>query len=163
MKNFKLPVLISGLMLLAASCRKDDFKSEIPAVPAEQNVTTEKWTALGNWSSSQAEKTTTYFTSIPDSAITADIAKAGMVLVYKKVGATVQSLPLQDGNVSWHYQVSNGSIRINSENNIESNLSEALFSYFVITPGKLTQLEAAGKTKLDLLDLPYDQAVAILK
>ena len=165
MKNFKFTVLGLGIILMVASCRKNDIAAENNVAPAAATAPTAQFKALPSWSSSQAENTRTYFSKVSDSTITTDVAKSGLVLVYKKEGSSVQSLPFQekDGKTYWYYQVANGSIRINSDNNSGQSLAQQSFAYFVITPGKLASLEASGKSRFELLDLSYEQAAALLK
>ena len=100
-----------------------------------------------------------------DSSVTADIVSNGLVLVYKKSGNDIESLPFQDrsSKVYWYYQVSKGSIRISGNNAASQNVSGQSFSYFVLTPEKIAALQSNGKTKLDLMQLSYDQAAALLK
>jgi hypothetical protein len=161
MKSYKLTILGFGLMLLIASCKKEDVKANVPAASSVESDS--KWNSIANWSSSKTDNVTTYFSKVSDSSITANVANAGLVLVFKKSGNTIQSLPVQEQDVYWYYQVSKGSLRINSENNSGQNLNQQSFSYFVITPQQLSTLEASGKTRFDLLDLSYDQAAALLK
>ena len=165
MKNYKLTAFGFGIMLLVASCRKNDLVAENNIAPVAQTVASAKFNSLSSWSSSQAENTRTYFSKVSDSSITADVAKSGLVLVYKKEGNSVQSLPFQekDGKTYWYYQVANGSIRINSDNNSGQDLAQQSFAYFIITPEKLASLEAGGKSRFQLLDLSYEQAAALLK
>jgi outer membrane protein assembly factor BamB len=163
MKYLKLTVLFSGMIVLASSCRKNDFAAEVPTEISIPTATDVKWISLTNWSSKQSENTTTFFNRVSDTSITYSVAKAGMILVYKKDGSSIKALPLQDGTVSWNYQVSTGALLINSENNDGSNLSKSGFSYFIITPEKLSALQAGGKTRMDLLNLSYEQAADLLK
>jgi hypothetical protein len=164
MKNYKLPFVGFAFILLVASCRKEDIqaKNTVNNLTASNTAT---WKSLSNWSSSKNENVTTYFSKVSDSSITSDVVNAGFVLVYKKSGSDIQSLPFQekDNKTYWYYQVSNGSLRVNSDNNAGQNLNAQSFSYFVITPEKLSALEASGKTKLDLLQLSYEQVAALLK
>ncbi len=163
MKNYRLSLAAFTFILVVASCRKQDVKADMPA--ASENAKVSKWAAPGNWSSSKGDNTTTYFSKISDSSVTADVVNEGFVLVFKKNGNDIQSLPLQESNnqTYWYYQVSKGAIRINSDNNNGQTLNQQSFSYFVITPQQLSNLEASGKTKLELLQLSYEQAEALLK
>jgi hypothetical protein len=165
MKNYKLPFLGFAFVLLIASCKKEDIKAKNTSdnLPIVSNAV--QWKSLNDWSSSKGEDVTTYFSKVLDSSIKSSVVNEGFVLVFKKTGSDSQSLPFQekDSKTYWYYQVSNGSIRINSDNNAGQNLNVQLFSYFVIPPEKLTALEASGKTKLNLLQLSYEQAEALLK
>ena len=166
MKNFKFTVLGFGLMLMAASCKKYDVQeAQAPAAPLVSNTTPAKWSSISSWSSSTSGNTTTHFSKVADSSITAAVAKSGLVLVFKKDGSGIQSLPFEEkeSKAYWYYQVSNGSVRINSDNNKGQNLAQQSFTYFVITPEKLAALEASGKSRFELLNLNFEQAGALLK
>jgi hypothetical protein len=165
MKNYKLPVLGFALMILVAACKKEDVQIKDASKIASAVSTASQWQSFSNWSSSKNDNATTYSSKVVDSTITANVAGAGVVLVFKKTGKDIQSLPFQEkeNKTYWYYQVSKGSVQINSDNNSVQNLKEQSFSYFVITPEKLSSLEASGKTKMDLLQLTYDQAVSLLK
>jgi hypothetical protein len=165
MKNYKLPFLGFALVLLIASCRKEDIQAKNTANNLSAISNTAQWRSLSNWSSSKNEEITTYFSKVSDSSITSNVVNAGFVLVFKKNGSDIQSLPFQEksSKTYWYYQVSGGSLRINSDNNAGQNLNAQSFAYFVISPEKLSALEASGKTKLDLLQLSFEQAEALLK
>jgi len=166
MKNYKFPFLGVILTLLIISCKKEDVQKTATANNSLSNINlkSSQWNSLSNWSSSKTENITTYFSTLPDSAITADVANAGLILVYKKNGNDIQSLPFQekDSKIYWYYQVSKGSIRISSDNSDGQNLGSYSFSYFIFTPQQISFLEAKGKTKLNLLQLSYGQAASIL-
>lgn len=165
MKKNTFVILSLGVTLLIASCKKEDVPANRSANQTSVSVsTTSQWRAL-SWSSSKDENITTYSSKISDSSINNNIASSGLVLVFKKDNAGVESLPFQEksSNAYWYYQVANGSVRINSDSKSEQNLSGQSFSYFIITPEKLSALEAQGKTKVDLMQLSYEQAVALLK
>ena len=162
MKKYKVSLVGFALMLMVASCKKEDVQvkntpTSTTASPASQ------WKSLTNWSTSTSDNQTNYSSKLSDSTITGSVATGGLVLVFKKSGSTIQSLPFQEteSKTYWYYQVSKGTVQVNSNNN--ENLDQQSFSYFVITPEKLSGLEASGKTRLDLLQLSYEQAVALLK
>jgi hypothetical protein len=165
MKNYKLPFLGFALVLLIASCRKEDIQANNTTNNLSAVSNTAQWKSLSNWSSSKNEEITTYFSKVSDSSITSNVVNAGFVLVFKKNGSDIQSLPFQEksSKTYWYYQVSGGSLRINSDNNGGQNLNAQSFAYFVISPEKLSALEASGKAKLDLLQLSFEQAEALLK
>lgn len=169
MKNYRLPLAGFAIVLLIASCKKQDVQlnsaSKTTAISSVGATKTSGWNSLTNWSSAKNGNTTTYFSTISDTAITADVAKSGLVLVYTKNGSAVQSLPFQDKstNTNWYYQVSKGSVRINGDNNASQNFSGQNFSYLVLTSQQLSSLQEKGKTKLDLMQMPYDQIQPLLK
>jgi hypothetical protein len=156
-----------AITILIASCRKEDVRQENAAqnTVAVQAGNTSSWRSLG-WESSRGENLATNFSRVLDSSITANVAKNGLVLVYKKSDLGIQSLPFQEKetNAYWYYQISKGTLRINSDNyGSEQNLSKQSFAYFVVTPEKLSELEAQGKSRFDLLQLSYEQAASLLK
>jgi len=154
-----------ALMLLIASCKKEDVRQTTTDSVSSGTASKAQWNSLSSWQNSKTENVTTYFSRLTDSSITNDVVNAGIVLVYKKTGNDIQSLPFQekDGKTYWYYQVAKGSIRINSDNNEGQNFATQTFSYLVVTPEQLSKLEASGKTKLDLLQLSYDQASSLIK
>lgn len=162
MKKSTLAILGLGIILLIASCKKEDVQTNTSTNTVSASASTSQWKSLG-WTNSTSANTTTYFSKISDSSITSNVVSGGLVLVFKKNGSAIQSLPVQDNNTYWYYQVSNGSVRVNGDNGSEENVKAQLFSYFVITPEKLSSLQAQGKSKIDLMQLSYDQAVALLK
>ena len=154
-----------ALVLLIASCKKEDVRQIDKTNSTSGAATKTQWNSLSAWGNSKTENVTTYFSKLIDSSITNEVVNNGLVLVYKKSGSDIQLLPFQekDSKVYWYYQVAKGSIRINSENNDGQNLSASTFTYFVVTPQQLSSLEANGKTKFDLLQLPFDEATSLLK
>jgi hypothetical protein len=162
MKKYKVSLVGFALMLMVASCKKEDV--QVKNTPASTTASpAPQWKSLTNWSTSTSDNQTNYSSKLSDSTITGSVATGGLVLVFKKSGSTIQSLPFQEteSKTYWYYQVSKGTVQVNSNNN--QNLDQQSFSYFVITPEKLSGLEASGKTRLDLLQLSYEQAVALLK
>jgi hypothetical protein len=162
MKKYKVSLVGFALMLMVASCKKEDV--QVKNTPASTTASpASQWKSLTNWSTSTSDNQTNYSSKLSDSTITGSVATGGLVLVFKKSGSTIQSLPFQEteSKTYWYYQVSKGTVQVNSNNN--ENLDQQSFSYFVITPEKLSGLEASGKTRLDLLQLSYEQAVALLK
>jgi hypothetical protein len=166
MKNYKLPLMAFALVLLVASCKKEDVQQK-NSKQTFTSAATGSWNSLTNWSTDIADSTTTYFSRIPDTAINAAVANSGLVLVFKKNGSAVQSLPFQDKSAGtyWYYQVSKGLLRIDGSSNSASqqNFNGQTFSYFVFTPEQISALDAKGKTKLDLMQLSYDEALELFK
>jgi hypothetical protein len=162
MKKYKVSLVGFALMLMVASCKKEDVQVKNTAASTTASPASQ-WKSLTNWSTSTSDNQTNYSSKLSDSTITGGVATGGLVLVFKKSGSTIQSLPFEEteSKTYWYYQVSKGTVQVNSNNN--QNLNEQSFSYFVVTPEKLSSLEASGKTRLDLLQLSYEQAVALLK
>jgi hypothetical protein len=165
MKSYKLPILGIGLMLLMASCKKEDVRQSNSKDSTSGASSKTQWSSLSAWGNSTTENVTTYFSKLTDSSVTSEVVNNGLVLVYKKSGSDIQLLPFQerDSKTYWYYQVAKGSIRINSDNNDGQNLAAPTFTYFVVTPQQLSNLEAKGKTKFDLLQLSLDEATSLLK
>jgi len=169
MKNLKLPVFGLAIVLIVSSCRKEDVQAPNVSKADASATSVAKvsgWMPLNNWSSATNDKTTTYFSKLSDTAINADVAKSGLVLVYVKNGSQTQALPFQDQatNTYWYYQVSKGSVRINGDaSSASQNFRGRNIFYFVLTSQELSALESKGKSKFDLMQLTYDQAAALLK
>jgi hypothetical protein len=167
MKNYKLAVLGLVLILTIVSCKKEDIQktnTDSQAISSSGTIQTAKWISINNWSLSTTENAATYFSKMSDTLIANEVAKSGLVLVYMKTGNEIQSLPFEekDTKTFWYYQVSKGSIIINSDNNDGKNLNQHSFSYIIITPEQLSTLEASGKTKFDLMQLSYKEAAYVL-
>lgn len=169
MNKFKLSAFGFGLMLLIASCKKEDVqqanasKTQAPASMA--TTATSEWRSLNNWTSSKGEKVTAYFSKVSDSAVTTDVARSGLVLAFFKNSEGVQSLPfLQKNNSYWYYQVAKGSISFSVEDysgTIKLNANQ--FTYFVFTPQKLQELGSAGYSKSKLMQMSYADIAGLLK
>jgi hypothetical protein len=162
MKNYKLSFVGFVLVVLIASCRKEDIKH-----PDTSKITSKQkgsWNALTNWSTVKVDdSTTTYYSQISDSAIN---TTSGLVLVYKKEGSSIQALPFQDKSTGmyWYYQISKGVLTIDGLSSVkQQDFSGQAFSYFVLTPEQISALEAKGKTKLDPMQLTYEQALELSK
>lgn len=174
MNKHKLSILGFALLVLMASCKKMDT----PFQPAQAATTTAAataapqasttWAAIGSWNATKAEKYTTYNSTIQDKGITADVIKSGLVLVYKKDGEAVHSLPYeQKGSADqyWYYQTSEGAITINVDayGTAQTISNDATIRYFIVSEQQIKDFVATGKTKLDLLNLSYDAAAELFK
>src|SRR6476659_4274989 len=107
MKSYKLPILGIGLMLLIASCKKEDVRQTNATANASGASSKTQWSSISAWGNSTTENVSTYFSKLTDSSITGEVVNNGLVLVYKKTGSDIQLLPFQerDGNTYWYYQV----------------------------------------------------------
>ena len=120
MKNYKLPFLGFALVLLITSCRKEDVRQTNEAESVTSGtVTKAQWNSFSTWENLKSENGSTYFSKVSDSSITNEVMNGGLVLVYKKSGSDIQSLPFQEkeSKTYWYYQASKGSIRTNRHNN----------------------------------------------
>jgi hypothetical protein len=164
MKNFKLP-LGFALVLLITSCKKEDV--QLNSSKTSLTDTKGTWNSLTNWSTTKVDDSTTaYFSLVSDTSISEAVAKSGLVLLFKKNGSAIQLLPFMDKSTGtyWYYQISKGLLRIDGSNSGSSqkNFDGQTFSYFVFTPEQISMFTAKGKTKLDLMQLTYTQALELV-
>jgi len=163
MNKFKLPVFGFALLLLIASCKKEDVQPPKPSVNTNataQAVNSSDWRSLTNWSTLKGEKTT-YFSKLSDSAITTEVAQAGLVLAFARDNNGIQSLPLSEkDNSYWYYQISRGNISFSTD---ATNPSAKQFSYFVFSKQQLAQLDASGYSKSKLMQMSYNDIAGLLK
>jgi hypothetical protein len=172
MKKLKLPILGLGLLLAAVSCKKTDvLPTDSSAVTAktasiQSAPVSSEWKTLANWSSASKDKFTAFNTKISDSSISNAVTSNGLVLVFKKDGNTINSLPYQDktSNSYWYYQISAGTVQINCDSySTNQSVSNQSFTYFVLSPSQVKDLETKGHSKMDLMQLTYDNAASLLK
>jgi hypothetical protein len=173
MKKHKLSILGFGLMLLIASCKKNDVQHEntpvnptVATASAAQATSATDWKQAGTWTPTKHEKFTTYNSTIQDSSITSAVTSSGLVLAFAKNGTGVNALPYQEKGTSdsyWYYQVSQGAITFSCDaySSAES-LNSTTFKYYVLTAQQLKDLEAKGHSKLELMTLTYEKAAALL-
>jgi hypothetical protein len=170
----KLSFVVLSVALFATACKKSDYldantTTATPGTPAAATATS-PWKSLVGWQSKNYDKATVFTSRIADSSITSSVLSQGMVLAYKKSGTTIEALPLQQTvngtSYFWFYQATQGGLQISVSESGSSTLAPATdhsLVYFVITPEKLSQLEAQGSTKAQLMNLSYEQAAALLK
>jgi hypothetical protein len=124
MKNVKLSILGLSLVLLAASCQKDDFKEEtLTDVPAStiglDEADSVGWNASGAWETADQETFSVRYFSIEDANITEDVAENGLVLLFKKNSNSVNAMPFEEEGAAaseegvskanyWYHQVAEG-------------------------------------------------------
>lgn len=167
MNKNKLAVLTFSAAILFASCRKNELQHQDSHNAAEAVAVTKAWTSDISWNTAKQEKFTVYSGTINDQLISNEITDKGLVLVYKKNGNNIQSLPFEEKGTTdayWYYQVSNGKIAINCDNyGAEQKVDENAFQYFIISAEQLAALEGKGYPSFKLLQLSYDEASALLK
>ena len=167
MKKQIFAIVGISAMIFASSCKKTDVAQDLSSNQTiSASAPAQVWTSLNSWTSAKQEKYTSNSATIQNANITDAVVNDGMVLVFKKSGNEIKSLPFQDKtvNASWYYQVANGSITINSDNyGAAQNLNSQSFAYFIVTSEKLSDLQSKGKSQIDLLSLSYEEAAAILK
>jgi len=173
MKKLKLPVLGFGLMLLIASCKKNDAQyGTMPTNPATATAATSvvkassDWKTATTWASSKHEKFTTYNSKIADSSITSAVTSSGLILAFAKNSNDVHALPYQQKGTSdayWYYQVSKGAITFSCDvYSGSASVNTTTFQYFVLTAEQLKDLETKGHSKAELMQLSYENAAALL-
>lgn len=169
MNNYKLPVIAFSLLLLITSCKKNDALNQAvaPAPSAASTaVKTSEWKSISNWTSTVGEKFTVYTTKIEDSTLTQAVANSGLVLVFTKNGNVIKALPFQEKENSdtyWYYQVSKGVIILSCDNYSGSkSFNTAGFKYFVFSAEQLKNLETKGHSKIELMQLSYDNVATLL-
>ena len=172
MKKHKLSIIGFGLMLFIASCKKNDVEHKgglfsEPLAKAKAAAVAPEWRSFTNWTSKKAEKFTSYVSAVADSSITSAVTRSGLVLAFAKNGTDIKALPFQDktgGDAYWYYQVSNGAISFSVDAYSDlSTLNSAGFKYFVFTPEKLKELDSRGHSKINLMQLAYEDVVGLLK
>lgn len=169
MKKHKLSVLGISLMLFITSCKKNDvLQQNISANKiASTNAVRAEWRSLSNWNILKENKTTTYTSKLLDSSLTADVAQKGIVLAFVKNNTGIQALPFQENGTSnsyWYYQISNDTISFSCDNYTgKPNLTTNRFTYFILSPQKLKNLESSGFTKIKVMQMSYDDIAKLLK
>jgi hypothetical protein len=184
MKNVKFSILGLSLLLLAASCKKDDFQESTQT--ATETAATETaeagWQSAANWETvNQPSFSVKYFT-INDDSITDEVADKGLVLVFKKTANAINALPFEEATTGtakaeeavadensnanyWYHQIAKGSLLVSCDvynASATSNTADG-FKYFIITPEKLQSLEKEGYTTDKLMNLSYTDAAALLE
>lgn len=181
MKNVKLPLLCLSMVLLVASCKKDDFKENaltdvaISAAIEMDEADSIGWKTSGSWETADQETFSVRYFSIEDANITEDVTDNGLVLLFKKNGKSVNAMPFEEneGAVAeegiskanyWYHQVTEGSLLISCDvyESAKAPGAENSFKYFIVTPEKLKNLEADGHTTEELMGLGYKEALALL-
>jgi hypothetical protein len=180
MKNVKLSILGLSLVLLVASCKKEDFKEETLADAPASTIGLDEadsvgWNASGTWETADQETFSVRYFSIEDVNITEDVADNGLVLLFKKNGNSVNAMPFEEEGAAaseegiskanyWYHQVAEGGLLISCDvyESAKAPGAENSFKYFIITPEKLKTLEADGHTTEALMGLSYKEAVALL-
>ncbi|GAC1418148.1 MAG: hypothetical protein NVS9B7_07650 [Flavisolibacter sp.] len=169
MKKHKLSILGISMVLLITSCKKNDvLQPEAAKATAGVQKTSGpsvQWKPVTAWTTTKMENVSLFSSTIEDAAITAAVAGNGLVLVYKKNSAGVNALPFQENgtNNSWYYQVSQNTITINCNSNSGQSLGNShSFSYFIISSEKINELVKKGHSKIELMQLSYENATALL-
>lgn len=172
MNKHKMLALVMGAALLVTACKKNDLEQTTAnqAKTAIAPASASTWKSLGNWSSQSQDKYTVYSKQLQDSSITGTVASKGLVLVYKKNGSSIQSLPFEEKGANgasyfWYYQVASGVLSVNADayGGAQAPSADNSFTYFVVSKEKLTDLESKGHAKSELMTLSYENAASLLK
>ena len=182
MLNYKSSILAVSLAFVMASCSKIDFEEEAVsevAVHSEIAANAVGWQSSFVWETVGQDELSVHYVTIEDDGITTDVADDGLVLLFKRNGASVSSLPIEEGagaqesateesaaplSKYWYHQVSAGNLLITCDDYAKSGTPEGAnsFKYFIITPEKLQSLSTEGYTAESLMALDYDAAAALL-
>lgn len=157
-------------ILTVVSCQKTDFNNEADVTAAAANTDTIGWKQASQWKTSDQETFAVHYVAIEDAQITSDVADNGLVLLFKKNGAAINGLPLEENAAEnnpskyWYHQVSAGSLLISCDAYDNSGTPDVAntFKYFVVTPEKLRSLEENGYPTEKLMGLRYEEAAALL-
>ncbi len=172
MKILKPSLSVLLLFVFAVSCKKNDFYSEMEEQPATvlaaTKATAQDWQTTAKWNVANQEDFSVFYTNFKNENLTADVIDNGLVLVFKKDGNSVSALPIEEGAKSnskyWYHQVTEGNILISVDTYGGNTAPDAAssFKYFIITPQKLSDLQANGQTIDKLMNLTFAQAASIL-
>ena len=179
MKNSKLPLITLSLVLFFASCKKEDTKQSAESTATATALSaadTTGWASISQWQKADQGTFSIHYFTIQDSSITSDVADNGLVLVFKKNGSNINSLPFEEtANAStttqetnpnyWYHQVSEGSLLISYDVYKAAATADVAntFKYFVLTPEKLQTLQSSGYTTEKLMNLGYAEVANLLK
>jgi len=184
MKNVKFSILGLSLLLLTASCKKDDFQeTDQTATEAVATETADAgWQSAANWETVNQESLSVQYFTISDENITDEVADKGLVLLFKKNATAINALPFEEANAGtakaeeavadeksnanyWYHQVAKGSLLVSCDvyNASATPNTADSFKYFIITPEKLQSLEKEGYTTDKLMSLSYAEAAALLE
>lgn len=175
MKNTKFLAIVVA-MFIFVSCKKNDLQdvsfNNDPVNNTESSVDNSatakpsfsEWASVSNWNNEKKDGYNVYTGSFTDPTITSDITSSGLVLVFAKTGNTTESLPYNRENISWYYQVANGSIAVTATASANATIDKSqTFSYVVLSKDQLNNLEAKGVTKSQLMNLSYQNVVSVLQ
>jgi len=179
MTNLKLPTLGLSLVLLMASCSKNDIEeissdAALSSAVALSTMDTVGWKSANVWETADQETFSVRYFTIADPAITADVADNGLVLLFKRTGSAINALPFEESATEstdqttnanyWYHQITEGSLLVSCDVYTSKTNTDATsaFKYFVITPEKLQTLEADGHTTEELMSLSYADASSLL-
>jgi hypothetical protein len=176
MKILKPSFSILMLLVLATSCKKNDFLDE--NVPTETAAATapdlsldtdsSAWYSSSKWDIAAQDDFSVHYINVSDDKITADVVDNGLVLVFKQNSAGIAALPLEEGGKAesqyWYHQVTEGNLLISADTYGAAKAPDAssTFKYFILTSQTLKTLEGNGYTLDRLMGLSYQEASELL-
>ena len=170
MKTIKY-LSVSLSLLILVSCSKSALQSSAELEPGNETAAigagdmTARWSTVTN-STGEGNEAVAFAGEIKDEAITEDVIENGLVLVFAKTAAQVQSLPFQEESAElryWYYHVSQGSVFIQA-NSVSKNAAVTAqdFGVVVLSKSQLEALESNGISRDLLLGMSFDQVSAVL-
>jgi hypothetical protein len=180
MKIQKMSLSVLLLIVLASSCRKNDFLEEQqPIIPEASSsfaadstnragtADSSGWKSSSDWKVAVQESFSVYYLNISDASITADVVNEGLVLVFKQGGKTSSSLPVEEksttGSQYWYHQVTEGNLLISADTYGAAKAPDAsnAIKYFIATPQKRAELEQKGYSLDRLMSLSYAEVAEL--
>lgn len=173
MKIYYSLTLMASIALVIMSCRKTDkFEENKPINRSESAVNEAKgsgWITATNWQPLQTTNSFVNYFVISDSNITPAISMKGLVVVYKKIGNTINTLPFEETaegkKISWIYQVSKNGVSIIKEgsSDFSTKNNNDTFFYYVIPEESLNILLNRGYPREKLIQLSFVNMTELFK
>lgn len=185
MKKLQAPITFLLMILLAASCKKNidervpqaneakiehlTTNAETPAVSQKQSTIESNWEAAQKWTSVEQPNFTVYYFNAKAN-ISEETSSQGLIKVFKTSDTgtlTARALPFEEtvnGNkYYWYYQVTEGNIMImiDAYGSKTNPAEKSLFKYMVLDKNTLTNLEAKGISKADLMTMSLEKMKTI--
>jgi hypothetical protein len=153
--------------ILFVSCKKSTTEDVLaPEVEAGADaIALSDWRAVTNWQTTRDSSSSIFSSTIGDSKINAALAENGLVLVFKKSGSTIQSLPFEEkGAGFWSYQVTEGTVQITlgTSSLRQIPVNNDSFRYLVFSEAQLEDFVKQGFPKDKLMSLSYENLVSLL-
>lgn len=165
--------LIASVALAIMSCRKtdkiEDNKLTNNSESAGKEVKGSGWISATGWQPLLTKNSFVNYFVIIDSNITPAIAIKGLVVVYKKIGNTINTLPFEETaegkKISWIYQVNKNGVSISKEGSSDftTKNNNDTFFYYVIPEESLNILLNRGYPREKLIQLSFINMKALLK
>ena len=157
MKKVILATIISAFVL--ASCQKhnDELYKTETVTTADATISKSGWQSVSlQGGTPNARGLATSVALLPAKAINEDVLADGIVLLFGKTDATVNTLPFSGSGTDWNYNVSNGVIDLSVSSS--NSLSTASVLYVILNTAQVSALEKSGYSRNDLLNISYEKA-----